>query len=309
MTASRFRLAAAYAAAPLLSLLAACSDRLPSRPDLAPAAPAEARAGLRCEVRVDARELTCIPLALATGAARGDVILGGQGINVRLASSGVAYDTASATLRADVTVQNLLAQAMGTPDGTTVTGVKVFFGSGPAATTGAGTVTVQNPDGYDLFTAAEQPYFAYGQVLQPQQVSASRTWRWNVPATVGTFAFVVYVQAALPAEQGVLHWNVERGRAFTSNSVRDVWGASASDLFLVDGGGAIWRGSTSGWTLADTHSDGTPLNALWGTSATNVFAVGDLGTIRHFDGASWTPMSSGTTQSLKAIWGSGAGDV
>ena len=41
------------------------------------------------------------------------------------------------------------------------------------------------------------------------------------------------------------------------------------------------------------------LPAIWGSSGSNVFAVGDNGTILHYDGTAWSAMTSGSTTS----WG------
>ncbi len=38
-------------------------------------------------------------------------------------------------------------------------------------------------------------------------------------------------------------------------------------------------------------------------SGSDVFAVGRYGTIVHYDGSAWSPMSSGTGQGLRSIWG------
>jgi hypothetical protein len=48
---------------------------------------------------------------------------------------------------------------------------------------------------------------------------------------------------------------------------------------------------------------------VWGSSGSDVFAVGNLGTILHYDGGSWSPMSSSTTNPLDSVWGSGGSDV
>jgi hypothetical protein len=51
------------------------------------------------------------------------------------------------------------------------------------------------------------------------------------------------------------------------------------------------------------------LNDVWGSSASDVFAVGDSGTILHYNGSTWSAMGSGTTNSLKSVWGNSATDV
>ncbi len=129
------------------------------------------------------------------------VVVGGQGTYVQLASTGVSYD-GSDVFQADVTVENLIAQPMGTPDGTTVTGIKVFFHSGPTVTSGTGTVSVANADGTDTFTGALQPYFEYDEILQTNDISSAKTWQWSVPSSVETFEFSVYVSTDIPVVTG-----------------------------------------------------------------------------------------------------------
>ena len=51
------------------------------------------------------------------------------------------------------------------------------------------------------------------------------------------------------------------------------------------------------------------LKGIWGSSGSDVFAVGSNGTILHYDGNAWSPMSSGTTDVLKGVWGSSGSDV
>ena len=48
---------------------------------------------------------------------------------------------------------------------------------------------------------------------------------------------------------------------------------------------------------------------MWGSSASDVFAVGQNGTILHYDGSSWSSMSSGTSNELLGVWGSSASDA
>jgi len=184
-------------------LATACGDRGPSAPPVAEPAPAPANAArLRCTVQVRAATLACQREG-TPGAVRG-VILGGQGINVRLASSGTAYDAGTETLRSDVTLENLTAQALGTSDGyqPAAEGVRVFFASGPDVSVGTGEVSVANADGMDAFTTSSQPYFQYDGILAPGDTTPSREWRFAVPATVTSFAFTVYVWARVPAERG-----------------------------------------------------------------------------------------------------------
>src|SRR5881396_28229 len=165
----------------LAAFAAACNDRsVPSEPGLPPGVAGRV---LTCAADVRAQTLSCTAPSPDAGRAKlsADLVLGGQGTYVALRSSAVSYDAGTSTFQADVTVQNLTALPLGTADGSMVTGVKVFFHSGPNVVSGTGTVTVANPDGVGTFTGANQPFFRYTELLQTAQVSSARTWRWNVP--------------------------------------------------------------------------------------------------------------------------------
>lgn len=186
------------AAVAALLALAACSESGGgiTRPDT-PASPPPPNevAQIPCTADVHARTLTCSGDASASGV-RGDRVIGGQHVNVTLTSTNVAYDAGTQIFSADITVQNLLVQRMGS-DGATVSGVKVFFASGPSVTSGSGFAEVNNPDGFDTFTGSAQPYFYYAGALAPNAVSPVKHWQWKMPASVGTFAFTLYVSAPI----------------------------------------------------------------------------------------------------------------
>ncbi|HKP74912.1 MAG TPA: hypothetical protein VJT67_05180, partial [Longimicrobiaceae bacterium] len=264
-----------------------------------------------------------VECAGATGGARGDLLVGGQGVNVRLSSTNVWWSSYDQVLYADVRVQNLLDQPLGT-DGTTVSGIRVFFAQGPSVTAGSGTVTVL-ADSVGTFTAAGQPYYIYPGALVPRATSDRRTWRFSVPASVERFEFAVYVAAAVPAEGGVLHWRVENGvqprglHAVAAPSRTDVWvagdgvvlhydgnewstmrpcggcntpfrgiWAGGGEAFTVGDGGAMFHWTGSAWE--DVRNPAIPahgLRAIAGLSPTDLWAVGDV-TILHWDGRSWS---------------------
>jgi len=52
-----------------------------------------------------------------------------------------------------------------------------------------------------------------------------------------------------------------------------------------------------------------PLAGVWGTSSTDAYAVGQGGTILHFDGGSWSAMSSPLSHWLEGVWGTSSGDI
>ncbi len=51
------------------------------------------------------------------------------------------------------------------------------------------------------------------------------------------------------------------------------------------------------------------LRGIWGTSANDVWAVGYHGKIVHYNGTSWSNVSSGTTEPLVGVWGASASNV
>lgn len=177
----------------VLVLTAACTDRQPLATDLPSP---EQMSTVDCQADVQAQTLSCTaPVPATSRGARTNLIVGGQELYVRLANSGTSYDSGTQIFQTSVTVQNLLKQSLGTPDGATMAGLKVFFFTSPAVTSGTGTVEVVNPTGTELFMGSNQPYFLYPQILAPYEISAAQTWQFSVPTTANSFRFTVYVQA------------------------------------------------------------------------------------------------------------------
>jgi hypothetical protein len=179
----------------------ACTD---GGPTLAPAHEAVLLAKIQCEVDVRGLQVVCTDAAPAGRGAS----LALFGLNqVKLRSANVLHDSATGIFGMDVTAENLLSYAIGSPDGQTRLGLKVFFETGPTATYhtpgDTGTVRVHNPDGYQNITGAQQPYHLYDTILAPQQVTAPRRWEFSVPATVKGFGFTVRIFTATEQEERV----------------------------------------------------------------------------------------------------------
>ena len=177
--------------------LAACADQQPVAP-IATADPrvpqhADALQAFEC-TGTTGGTLSCKSAGPNIGGS--GVLIGGQNSNVKLTSSNVNYNSGTEIFSFDVTVQNLMNEAIGTPDGTVADpdGIQVFFAIGPIVTDGTGTITVANADGTGTFTNTNQPYFAYNTILATNATSSAKTWQLNVPATVGSFTFTVYVE-------------------------------------------------------------------------------------------------------------------
>lgn len=328
----------------LLALTGACRDVPFATVPMSPSAPAE-RTAVRCSVDVAARTLGCGARDGMDGS-RGNIMLGGQGVNVRLASSNVRY--ANGSLQAEVTVQNLLDQPMGT-DGTDTVGVRVFFGSGPTVTQGSGAVTVL-ADGTGTFTASGQPFYTYPGLLEPQGISQRRTWTFALDPGVIRFEFTVFVDTRLPGEASILHWRPEqapvpyKGRlqsvfALSERAVyavgddavlyfngdvwrslpdisctcNGIWAASENDVFAVGNAGTMRHWPGGRWEAINFQDRGraTDFYGVWGFSPNDVWAVGTGGEIAHFDGTRWTSFQSDSleTETLMSVWGSSPSDV
>jgi hypothetical protein len=88
-----------------------------------------------------------------------------------------------------------------------------------------------------------------------------------------------------------------------------VWSSTSADAFAVGGAGLIAHYDGTSWNQQTSGTTQT-LNAVWGVGATGaVFAVGDGGTILYYDRSAWRAQTSGTTQPLYAVWGTSANDV
>lgn len=214
------------AAAGTALLLAACVDQdnpagsvvgVPVDPVAPPATPVMLQA-VDCRVEVRTRLVKCG--ATTPGEGGPDyLIVGGQHEYVTLTSTDPNYVPATGVFTMNVTVRNLIPQPLGTADtmpalAPDANGVRVFFSTPPAATSGTGAITVV-ADGQDMFLSAGQDYYQYNTVLEQFEVSAPRTWTFNVPSTVETFHFGVYVAAAVPWPDGYVlitgNFNVRSG--------------------------------------------------------------------------------------------------
>jgi hypothetical protein len=247
-------------AASALVLAAACDEGGPVAPPPLEDPPPVELSRVTCRVAVAAGSVACAGPSSAEGGARGDLLVGGQGVYVLLTGSAVTYNAGTEVWSANVTVQNLIPQAMGTTDGTTLdpAGVRVFFLSGPTVLDpdGGGPVDILNEDGSATFTATGQPYFQYSEVLSESETSAAKSWQLDVPVDVDSFAFVVAVAAEVPFPNGWVELtpavdslldgasqaltatvytpvgNVETGASVS-------YGTSDAGVATVDGGGTV----------------------------------------------------------------------
>jgi hypothetical protein len=286
----------------------ACRDLPTDAAAPAGPAPTPQRKEVHCSVAVKARTFVCDPAG--PRGIRSNIILGGQGLNVRLTSTNVQFLAGDNVLSADVRVQNLLDQPLGT-DGSDFYGVRVFYAVPPTVTLGSGDVSALT-DSVGTFTESGQKYYVYPEIIQPRGISQPQTWEFHVDPTVERFDFLLYVETQTPAEQSVLHWRPEAGTQVYLSDLYAVWANSAHDVFAVTDG-AVVHFDGNYWRAMDAGGCGCSgtLYAIWGSSGDNVYAVGSGGTIRHWTGGDWVSEGSSdvTTADLYGVWGSSASDV
>jgi hypothetical protein len=120
---------------------------------------------------------------------------------------------------------------------------------------------------------------------------------------------------AVGQQSTIVHWDGARWNVasdstrpivFPSDNYNAVWGAGGTAWIVGDA--SIVRCSSTSSCSTDAQS-GSPMYGVWGTSATNIYAVGAAGRILHFDGTSWSSMSSPTGARLSRVSGSSAKDV
>lgn len=87
--------------------------------------------------------------------------------------------------------------------------------------------------------------------------------------------------------------------------VRAVW-AVPGEVFLATPTGVAHGGGGS--TIVH-ETVGAAFNAVHGSAANEVWAVGDLGNVRRWNGAAWSVVDVGTTESLRSVWVGGPADV
>jgi hypothetical protein len=123
-------------------------------------------------------------------------------IYARFLPSNLDEDSAARTWSFAAKLQNLLGQPVGTLDGSTVTGIRVFISS-IVVTGGTGAITLANPDGAATLTSPSQAFVSYHQIVEPNAYSAHRSWRLSVPNTVTSASITIMICADFPAMQTV----------------------------------------------------------------------------------------------------------
>lgn len=123
------------------------------------------------------------------------------------------------------------------------------------------------------------------------------------PLACGTTASVCAAPASAKICEGAWCWEdpVPQGHELVGLSMlasNDVWAVATT-------GGALHFDGTQ-WNFSAT---GVNASSIYAADATHVFVVGESGTIAFFNGTTWAPMTSPTTQYLASVSGTSATDV
>jgi hypothetical protein len=158
---------------------------------------------LTCEMNSSSAKVSCkSPVTAAPPGVNASVIYGATATYAIFFPYNLVKDTVAHTWQFTAYLQNLLKQSIGTLNGTTTTGVKVFV-TDFHATTGTGAVSVANADGTGTFTAPNQPYFNYNQIIASSAYSGNKLWKFNVPNSVTAVSMSILISTDFPAEQNV----------------------------------------------------------------------------------------------------------
>src|SRR6185312_7668712 len=199
---------AMIAAVSCLLLALACQDaeRISAPIRVPEAAQAGARPtlmlALTCTLSRSASTVSCAPATSRAPGVSASVILSATGTYAQFVPFNLVKDTVHQVWSFDAFLHNLMQQSIGTLNGTTVTGSKVFV-TDIEATQGTGTVSIINADGTGNFTAPNQKYFNYNQIVSPAANSNAKLWKVSVPNTVTAVNMDILMSTDFPAELNV----------------------------------------------------------------------------------------------------------
>jgi hypothetical protein len=264
----------------LLAASAACDGDGPTAAIPTPE-PAAKLARLDCAVTVATGALSCQGATPNLGGASG-LVVGNQGKNVFLQASNHAYNAGDNVFSIDVTVQNLMGQALGTTDGTTLdpAGVSVIFETEPFVGAGdMGAPVELLGESRAFMVRANQAYYRYDEVLQPNQTSAPKTWQFSMPPAVTSIRFMVWVMAPVQYPTGYIELTPAADTLLADSTttltavVRDAtgaadsaavvtWGTSDAAIATVDGAGVVTAVAPGAATITATSGTRTGMTNI-----------------------------------------------
>ncbi len=112
---------------------------------------------------------------------------------------------------------------------------------------------------------------------------------------------VGYGGTSWPYDGIVLHKDgatTQEVKTFTDQHLTSVWLASG-ELFTGSDSSTVYRYDETHWS--DMIAMGQ-LRDVWGSSPDDLFVVGDAGRVIHYNGTLWAPMESGTAINLESVY-------
>lgn len=238
----------------LLAVAAACDNSTTApaaQPDVAiPAAPGQVLLGtVTCHVDAVAGTTRCGDLAPAGDARQTRVSLTTSHFTLVSTSLGTSGGIATFFNQ----IRNDIGQDIGTHNGINSDSIRAFV-TAINVTGGSGTVAAYNHTGTGTFTAANQPYWLYNEIVNPGDNSTSATWQFSVPGTVTAWNYTVGVSAPVAHPNGWLDFT---GPATIPRGVGRDYTAVAYDWTgAVDTSGFIsWSGTNVSGSIYVSGAD------------------------------------------------------
>ena len=138
-------------------------------------------------------------------------------------------------------IRNDIGQDIGTHNGMTTDSIRAFV-TAINVTGGSGTITPSNHTGTATFTAANQPYWEYREIVAPGNQSTSVTWIFNVPNTVTAWNYTIGVSAPIAHPNGWI--DVSGDTQIPHSGARDHTAVVHTWTGAVDASGSVSWSST-----------------------------------------------------------------
>jgi hypothetical protein len=196
-------------------------------------------------------------------------IYGNQNVTAKVTTSNfvLANDGTTKTWTFKLAVHNLLPYAVGAVDGGSATpydtvGMYVFFPSAPSVVSPAAcgcTVNVKNTQGTGSFTAPNQLYYWYHDLLSAKGTAGDSTtniptWTFTAPSKVNSFRFFVILSSPWPRglQTQDTTWSVLYNPA--ADSFPDVNASPRWKRIGLNYGGTSSLATSTGLTMNVNHS-------------------------------------------------------
>jgi hypothetical protein len=98
----------------------------------------------------------------------------------------------------------------------------------------------------------------------------------------------------------------------SSGGAFGIWGANATDIFVV--GAGVWYYNGTAWAGVFAEDNSYLINAIWGSDAQHIWGVDNNGNVLQCTGcttggSTWSKTVTGVGNSLNGIWGTSPTDI